>query len=146
MSRLTTYPVSLAFSPLLPSYHPDLHLIHNVTSPQPFPSNCTLHLSLTLPDALFLDPSSLHDHFASQTVISWSLYPEVIDIERPVSLANAEISNLDLSLKAGDGMLKLDIPLHARYLAPTLSGIKTISLGKNALAAGWVCPPHGRCI
>lgn len=143
MSTPNTLPVTpLTIAPLIPSFHPHLHLSINSTQPDTNnnpSSQCRIHLSLTLPDALFLEPSTLPDAFASQPVSHWTLRPEVIDIERPVR-DTTEVSRLDLEVRTvtGGGMVDLDIPTHARYLAPSLLGSETTSLRK-AVSAGWVC-------
>ena len=138
-----TLPVILETRQLIPSSHPHLQLALNSTSPLPI-SRCTAHLSLELPDALFVDSSSLPDYFASQPIAQWSIFPDTIDIERPVLPRTRALqhTNLDLIVEAGDGIVDLDIPLHARYLAPNEVGSEVISL-ESVISAGWVCGPVG---
>ena len=142
MSSSHVYAVNdLTYQPLKPSFHPHLLITYNSTSP--FPDlNCEIHLSLALPDALFLDPSTISDHFASQPIQDWSLSPQVIDIERAVLIHPSESSLLGLKLVEGNGPVHLSIPLHARYLAPNDVGSEVVSI-EQPISAGWVCPPSG---
>jgi hypothetical protein len=131
----------LTVHPLIPSFHPHLRLALNTSLPQTLSSSsCSLHLTLHLPDALFLDLSSPSDHFASQAVSFWSLSPKTVDIERPVQPHHTEVAQtLELRIHEGDGMVDLDIPMHARYLAPNSFGYEGIVLPKDPLTAGWRC-------
>ena len=138
-----TVPVILGVHPLIPSFHPHLQLTLNCTPPFPT-SRCLAHLSLELPDALFLDSASLPGCFASQPIANWSISPHLTDIERPILPKSIMLqqSVLDLIVEARDGTVDLDIPLHARYLSPNEFGSEVISL-ESVISAGWVCDPVG---
>jgi hypothetical protein len=122
------------------SLHPHLHL-----ALPPDAVTCThrqTHLSVTLPDGLFLDPTELARISSSASILSAQSIPKKIDIERPsigyvkdhdkdaLQQQQQEIQ-LHLLQSSLDQELRLDIPLHARYLPPSSSGYSTISLFSN---------------
>ncbi len=65
-----------------------------------------------------------------------------VDIERPVLINPPGRASLFLELRGGESMVDLDIPLHARYLAPSELGHEAVILEKP-VSAGWGCPPFG---
>lgn len=91
------------------SLHPKV-IIQNLAK------NCTLNLHLTLPDAIFPDPSELLDKWPDR---DWSVSPSIIDIERPLD-PEEEHTVLELVDWSIEG--ELEIPLHARYLPPRDGG------------------------
>jgi len=133
------------------SLHPHLQL--KIDTP-PGPEQCDLRLSLSLPDSLFIDPFELPGAISSSSKIAgWSITPDVIDIERPVASqrkgkwkaveAEGE-QTLSLELTHAFDSLNLDLPLHARYLAPSEAGEETVTLfgadGQGCLQVSWSCP------
>ena len=166
MSKYTVQtlpPNSIHFAPLKPSIHPHLEIQLNtsaltqaterdVTSTAPCEPrescgrsrSCAIHLHLQLPDALFVDRDEVLDLWTySSRILYWNLKPEVIDIERPVrptGLCKSIDDGISLDLLVGGDTQDLDIPLHARYLAPTGLGFAVIdTLGHGAFRAGVVC-------
>lgn len=127
---------------------------------------CTLHLLLSFPDALFLDPSELPDVFAASSAgagagasnVKWALSPDVIDIERAVhahppsafresdlSLTIDRTSQEETGAEKGASVselvteVELDLPLHARYLQPNQPGYEEVQVLRD-IQGGWVCP------
>lgn len=145
---------------LTPSLHP--HLLIRATPPA---AECTLHLTLTIPDGLFPDPDELADTWGkpglspelkrakdvteggseSTRVRGWFLDPRDIDIERPVlSSAGVQLSLALVPPKSGEKALELegDVPLHARYFPPSEEdGWDVPILGGEGgeVRAAWVC-------
>jgi hypothetical protein len=153
MSVFPLAPASIEFLPFRPSFHLPLRFNINSTLPDhPDLQDCRLHLDVSLPDALFIDPDEIRD--AMHPGIEWSLEPDVVDIERPVRL-DADPTYLYLSLPApagadpgveeeeGTGRLDMTVkvPMHARYLRPNDHGRETIWLftEEEPLRGGWVC-------
>jgi hypothetical protein len=121
--------------PAAPASHP--HLL--ITTPEPRPASgatgTRYHVSLTLPDAIFIDRHELIDLWAQAGRVDWKLTPGTIDIERPVS-NTTEFSTLRVSWSKGG----LDVPLHVRYLEPNDVGSKVVTLfQKDDVKAGWGC-------
>lgn len=118
-----------------PAFHPNLR----VTQPESR-AGCSYHVSLTLPDAIFIDRDELIDLWGQSrdehARVEWWLSPVTIDIERPVR-DDAPTSVLRLRL---DTATPLDIPMHARYLRPNESGRQEVTLfGQDAIQTGWKC-------
>ncbi|WVQ75656.1 hypothetical protein IAR50_005285 [Cryptococcus sp. DSM 104548] len=135
-----------------PSFHPVLSIAYSL----PLPSqNCTsaASFSLTLPDALFVDPDELSGkwpmvsgHNESRANWDWALDPPVsVDIERPSFGGSVGLHTLHVRLNPsteGKEQEALDVPLHARYLAPNEQGVTSLMFpGEDGseLRAGWVC-------
>lgn len=123
------------------------------------------HLEITLPDPLFVDPDELSGkwplHSSSEPAMhqasgdnwkisGWGLNPPSVDIERP-SLGNAALHHtLYLSVRPQTffeesdvkGEVEVEVPLHARYLAPRDEGRRTVSFpgeDESEIRSGWTC-------
>ncbi|ORY31610.1 hypothetical protein BCR39DRAFT_558075 [Naematelia encephala] len=142
--------------PLEQTFHP--HLLINLSSIPPIDTNtettCSQILEISLPDALFLDRDELSDHFAGQSLITyWDLVPSVINIERPVRFHSGDYAKeneneeeglkLMMELQSCSHGIKLDIPMHGRYLMPRDLGKEEIELfgetGPGHIRGAWVC-------
>lgn len=120
-----------------PAFHP--HLL--ITQPESR-AGCSYHVSLTLPDAIFLDRDELIDLWGQSgqedARVGWLLTPNTIDIERPVRNGITP-SVLQVTLNT---TTPLDIPLHGRYLRPNEGGRQEVTiLRQEAIRGGWSCGP-----
>ncbi|KIR27784.1 hypothetical protein I307_04686 [Cryptococcus deuterogattii 99/473] len=123
------------------------------------------HLEITLPDALFVDPDELNGkwplsysseptmHQASGgnwEVSDWKLDPPSVDIERPSFGSPALRHTLYLSMRPQaffeesdiKSEVEMEIPLHARYLAPSDEGKRTLLFpgdDGSEIRSGWTC-------
>lgn len=131
-----------------PAFHPHLLITLPKLQSRPSPAS-TYHVSLTLPDAIFVDRDEIIDLWGqsssagrSRRKIEWDLSPKNIDIERPVR-NTTEVTSLRLAFS---GIDVLDVPLHARYLEPNDHGAESITLFQDgAVEAGWDCAGlHGK--
>ncbi|OXG21391.1 hypothetical protein C367_04199 [Cryptococcus neoformans Ze90-1] len=123
------------------------------------------HLEIALPDALFVDPDELSGkwplHSSSESamhqasegnwkVSGWGLTPPSVNIERP-SFGNAALHHTlhvlvrpqaffeESDAKGGVGV---EVPLHARYLAPRDEGRRTLLFpgeDESEIRSGWTC-------
>lgn len=93
--------------------------LHPQLSITPHSPGCRLRLNITLPDALFPDPSELLDKWPQPGAVRWTLSPAVVDIERPLD-PYAESAVLVFDYVTGESAV--DIPLHGRYLPPKDGG------------------------
>lgn len=125
-------PLDVSVRPLTPTFHPHLTLDFGAQPGQERDSSesCRIHLSLTLPDSLFVDPDELAGSWASglSGVVSYDLDPCVIDIERPYRAAKSEQTPIRLDVVLSDDVTSLDVPLHGRYLPPDQTGYKQITV------------------
>lgn len=113
-----------------PALHP-----HLIVEPPPPKHECKYHLSLHVPDAIFIDRDEIKDQWSSD--VSWSLSPDKIDIERPV---RNDTESVRLSLELDSTVTSLDIPLHTRYLRPNAQGREEVILfGQGDIQDGWAC-------
>jgi hypothetical protein len=111
-----------------------------VEPPPPPKDGCKYHLSLQLPDSIFVDRDEIKDLWSTETV-SWSLSPANIDIERPVRNGTAPVR---LELDMNPQISALDIPLHTRYLRPNAEGREEVVVfAQGAVQDGWAC--GGKC-
>lgn len=123
------------------------------------------HLEIALPDALFVDPDELNGkwplsysseptmHQASGgnwEVSDWKLDPPSVDIERPSFGSPALRHTLYLSMRPQaffeesdiKSEVEMEIPLHARYLAPSDEGKRTLLFpgdDGSEIRSGWTC-------
>ena len=126
------------------SLHPRLEVFINSTIPNSDPGPCAAHLHFSFLDSVSIDRDELLDIWSSDMQpssgpLQWTLSPEVIDIERPVRPGAPDVGlGVILALQNGQG--KLDVPLHARYLAPREHGYDTLPLLEyGRLKGGIVC-------
>ncbi|KAL7424610.1 hypothetical protein Q5752_000294 [Cryptotrichosporon argae] len=129
--------LALSFA-LTPSLHPRLLIGLPAT-----PATCAIHLSLLLPDELFVDPSELAHIWGPPSSPSsllptsgpaWALTPAVIDVERPYA-ASSPRARLDV-IAAADA----DVPLHARYLPPAALAAHNLTVfPRGSVRAGLAC-------
>lgn len=128
--------LNLTLADSAPALHP--HLL--VTPPRATSrSGCSYNVSLTLPDAVFIDRDEISDLWPRDQV-AWTLSPDKIDIERPV---RDDAERVHFSVQLGPDVRALDIPLHTRYLRPNVSGRQRVDVVvKNSLQAGWACGGH----
>lgn len=115
-----------------PALHP-----HLILEPPPPRDGCKYHLSLRLPDAIFIDRDEIKDQWSTETV-SWTLTPSRIDIERPV---RNDTEPVRLTLELDPKVTSLDIPLHTRYLQPNAEGREEVVVfgSGGAVQDGWAC-------
>jgi hypothetical protein len=118
-----------------PASHPHLLVTLPATKPASRDKSDRHHVSFSLPDSIFVDRHELIDLWGQGGRVEWELTPEKIDIERPVS-NTTEYSTLRVAWLDGE----LDIPLHVRYLEPTVRGSEVVNLFReNGVKAGWNC-------
>ncbi|WWC72245.1 uncharacterized protein I206_106207 [Kwoniella pini CBS 10737] len=147
---LSSLNVDLSIS--TPSLHPTitLHLKTPSTSILPDPCNLQAKLSIRLPDEIFLDPDELSDKFAGSAVTSYSLFNSKtqgkvkVDIERPAISNITEHTILNLNIKVSEKKfenLRIEIPLHVRYLNPTEDGKTIIKFPstEGKIKGRWYC-------
>ena len=120
-----------------PALHP-----HLIIEPPPIPRDgCRYHISLELPDAIFIDRDEIKDQWSTSETVSWALSPDKIDIERPI---RNDTEPVQLSLDLDPRVTSLDIPLHTRYLRPNAQGREEVVVfGEATVQDGWAC--DGQC-
>jgi hypothetical protein len=89
-------------------------------------------VEITLPDAFFIDRDELG------TGVDWELTLGV-DIERPEKEGEGVVLQLRMDTDT------VDIPMHARYLAPNEAGRRGVEVVASA-RAGWKCGQGGSMV
>lgn len=148
--------LDVSVSPLKSTFHPHLTLTfpprRNVDGDSA--ELCRIHLSLTLPDSLFVDPDELTGSWGTNLsgVISYDLHPRVIDIERPYRVAEPDQPRIRVDVVLSNDVTSLSVPLHGRYLPPdetgyrqinVISGNGTVTADMGQLRAAHVCSVTG---
>ncbi|WVW86409.1 hypothetical protein I302_108455 [Kwoniella bestiolae CBS 10118] len=159
-------PLDLTLSQSSPSFHPTVTLHLNPPSSSLIPPTCNLkaHVSIILPDELFLDPDELADKFAGSAISSYTLSQTgeqgkgkgrvKVDIERPSFNYIQDEEGwivLDILVDVPNQRpigrieevgvqkeVKVEIPLHGRYLVPFEHGERAV-LFPREIRGGWIC-------
>lgn len=131
--------------------HPTLRLtFHSSSVSSPAPA-CRLHAYVTLPSSLFVDQYQLSstNFLTSKNLRAIRALSGETDLEAPEwviqnwgSALLLEIAppapNVDDSLQSKDRPWLADIPLHLRYLPPTLGGMSAVQVPCPVVF--WACP------
>ncbi|KAF5359299.1 hypothetical protein D9756_003563 [Leucocoprinus leucothites] len=103
------------------SFHPTSQVTFTLRPHNPVPERCKLHLLYKLSPSVFIDPYELAQRQASYTFVKWG----PTEIERPVHAVENQDTLALLTVVvpphddgAGSFQFDVDVPLHARYLAP----------------------------
>ncbi|KAK4176074.1 PIG-X [Triangularia setosa] len=128
--------------------HPTLQLsISSPTPPKasPNPETCRLHGYFTLPKTIFPDRYQLDDELflASKNLIKVRYVTPGVDLEAPeyvmTTWGSAMLVELAPPSQGGEGKGEwtAEVPLHLRYLAPSVTGYRTAEVPYPALF--WAC-------
>ncbi|WWC91948.1 uncharacterized protein L201_006900 [Kwoniella dendrophila CBS 6074] len=168
---MTLPPLNLSLSLSPPSFHPTI-TFHLYQPPIIPPScDLAARLSIKLPDEIFLDPDELDDKFAGSAISSYTLTKITrqgqqkgktkIDIERPSfdtfhnqtdyvilnlnvdprGTTPQEIEHANLNESINNETI-VEIPLHGRYLRPSVKGERTIifpDTQNSEIRGEWIC-------
>jgi hypothetical protein len=128
--------------------HPSLQLQISSPSPPSEPQTCALHAHLTLPRVIFADKYQLSDSLflASKNLSALRHITSPVDLEAPeyaMSLWGSSVllelapPSTQTSSTSEDPPWTAEIPLHLRYLPPTVSGYSQVEIPWPVLF--WAC-------
>ncbi|KXN83098.1 hypothetical protein AN958_01849 [Leucoagaricus sp. SymC.cos] len=114
------------------SFHPKSLVTFDLSQSETVSESCSLHLLYKLSPSLFIDPYELAQHQESYTSTQWG----DIELEKPVHAVQDSDTNLLVTVNQrlrNEGTtsmrFEVEVPLHARYLAPSSQDVPGEELG-----------------